>query len=204
MARKQPSEDLQSTTLYSQSNALSYNLPDAKSHLLTRASVGRIALAAHVHCRQPPSSLSAQLRARNSLAVQSHDRTELPSFQIASLIGAVSHHSGIQHVRQAYKLPRTLLAKRKCEREFEGLINLSQGKVSESFGFPGHTISAVHLAAVGAQQMLSTLKAESSMEKNLYDLDDHPNSKEFWSLMMSMVGKLDAPSGSTAIAPPTT
>ncbi|KIK20106.1 hypothetical protein PISMIDRAFT_682616 [Pisolithus microcarpus 441] len=33
---------------------------------------------------------------------------------------------------------------------------------------------------------------------NFYDPDDHLNSKEFRSLMMSMVGKLDAPSGSTA------
>ncbi|KAI6124151.1 hypothetical protein EDD16DRAFT_572676 [Pisolithus croceorrhizus] len=124
-------------------------------------------------------------------------------------------------------------SKRKCERGLEELIGITQEKVSKKFNSSENTVSAVHLAAAGAQRMLPTLKIELSMEVgrqrywralassanfqnytmlnclgvihtdivlvwNFYDLDDHLNSKEFRNLMMSMVGRLDAASGTTA------
>ncbi|KAI6166466.1 hypothetical protein EDD17DRAFT_1548652 [Pisolithus thermaeus] len=124
-------------------------------------------------------------------------------------------------------------SKRKGERGLEELIGITQEKVFKKFSSSENTVSAVHLAAAGAQRMLPTLKIELSMEVgrqrywralassanfqnytmlnclgvihtdivlvwNFYDLDDHLNSKEFRNLMMSMVGRLDAASETTA------
>ncbi|KAI5990828.1 hypothetical protein F5J12DRAFT_862061 [Pisolithus orientalis] len=55
-------------------------------------------------------------------------------------------------------------SKHKCERGLEELINLTQEKVSKNFASPENAVSPVHLAAVGAQRMLPTLKVELSIE----------------------------------------
>ncbi|KAI6117653.1 hypothetical protein EDD16DRAFT_1794909, partial [Pisolithus croceorrhizus] len=55
-------------------------------------------------------------------------------------------------------------AKHKCERGLEELIGITQEKVSKKFSSPENTLSAVYLAAAGAQRMLPTLKIELSME----------------------------------------
>ncbi|KAI6152672.1 P-loop containing nucleoside triphosphate hydrolase protein [Pisolithus tinctorius] len=55
-------------------------------------------------------------------------------------------------------------SKHRCERGLEELINLTQEKVSKNFASPGNAVSPVHLAAVGAQRMLPTLKVELSIE----------------------------------------
>ncbi|KIO12217.1 hypothetical protein M404DRAFT_994169 [Pisolithus tinctorius Marx 270] len=116
-------------------------------------------------------------------------------------------------------------SKHKCERGLEELINLTQEKVSKNFASPGNAVSPVHLAAVGAQRMLPTLKVELSIEAlassanfqgytmlnclrvihtdivlvwNFYDLDDYLNSSEFLNLMMSMVETVDAATRPTA------
>ncbi|KIN94322.1 hypothetical protein M404DRAFT_1008451 [Pisolithus tinctorius Marx 270] len=116
-------------------------------------------------------------------------------------------------------------SKHRCERGLEELINLTQEKVSKNFASPGNAVSPVHLAAVGAQRMLPTLKVELSIEAlassanfqgytmlnclrvihtdivlvwNFYDLDDYLNSSEFLNLMMSMVETVDAATRPTA------
>ncbi|KAI5983138.1 hypothetical protein EDD15DRAFT_2318501 [Pisolithus albus] len=55
-------------------------------------------------------------------------------------------------------------SKPKYERSLEGLIRLTQDKVSESFTSSGNQVSAVPLAAAGAQRMLPTLKVDLSID----------------------------------------
>ncbi|KAI6152670.1 hypothetical protein BKA82DRAFT_4113212, partial [Pisolithus tinctorius] len=70
----------------------------------------------------------------------------------------------IQDFTGSTNISHTSLTKQKYERGLEELINLTQEKVSKNFASPGNAVSPVHLAAVGAQRMLPTLKVELSID----------------------------------------
>ncbi|KAI6042218.1 hypothetical protein EDC04DRAFT_3108985 [Pisolithus marmoratus] len=123
-------------------------------------------------------------------------------------------------------------SKPKYEQTLKELISLTQAKVTSSFTCPENQVSAVALAAAGAQRMLPTLKIDLSIEVgkqrywrvlgsstnspghtmqdclrglhtdivlvwNFYDPCQYLDSENFRTLMMNMVGTVDATTEST-------
>ncbi|KAI6043672.1 hypothetical protein EDC04DRAFT_635671 [Pisolithus marmoratus] len=123
-------------------------------------------------------------------------------------------------------------SKPKYEQTLKELISLTQAKVTSSFTCPENQVSAVALAAAGAQRMLPTLKVDLSIEVgkqrywrvlgsstnspghttqdclrglhtdivlvwNFYDPCQYLDSENFRTLMMNMVGTVDATTEST-------